>query len=133
MSDNKREYERLRAIWYQKLKDDGFNDVEQDEDNLKSWSTKFVREGTPLALIESKTAYYQMATNFLNEYKFESELEKIIWTYHTEAISYRDIATVLKETKVVKKMDRTTIWQIVQKLKKSMKNMYLSGYSKYNE
>lgn len=129
---NNSEYAKLKALWYKKLKDEGFDDIEQDEDNLKSWSAKFVREGSPLELIESKTAYYQMATNFLNDYDFETELEKIIWTYHSEAISYRNIAKLLKESKVIE-TNRTTIWQIVKRLGESMKKMYLSGYAKHNE
>ena len=121
------EYEKLRAVWYKKLEKEGFVDIESDEDNLKSWSAKFA---TPKSqeLMESKAAYYHMATHFLNDYQFESALEKTILEYHTEAISVRDIAKLLRKKTKVMTLDRNVVWKTVKRLETIMKKMYMSGY-----
>lgn len=121
------EYEKLRAFWYKVLKDDGFEDIEQDEDNLKEWSTRAVRKNEYANTLDSwadKLEYYDLATRFLNEYRFESELERAIWAYHTEGISYRSIARLLRKAKVAK-LNKDSVWRIVAELKLTMKTMYL--------
>lgn len=126
------EYEKLRAIWYKKLDKAGFKDIERDEDNLKSWTATKVNRS--LHSWESKEAYYQMATNFLSDYTFASNTEKLIWEYHAEGISTRDIAKLLKNKVKTMVVSRTTMWATVRRLEKIMKKMYLSGYeNKYNE
>ena len=121
----KSNYELERAIWYKKLKEDGFIDIEQDEDNLKSWSFKLSR-GRRLELGESRQAYYYMASNFINDYQFEDDLEKTIWEYHTNAISVRNIA-ILLQAAGIKRAGRTTVWQIIKRLSAAMKRMYMSS------
>ena len=126
------EYEKLRAIWYKKLEKEGFVDIETDENNLKSWSAKFASKRSQ-DLWQAKEAYYYMATNFLNDYKFESSFEKIVWEYHTNAISIRDIVKLLRKKTKVTPINRTFIWSIVNRLETTMKKMYLSGYTNRDE
>ena len=131
---NKAEYNKIRAVWYKKLKDEGFEDIEQDEDTLKSWSsTHFNKKGFSPEYRMSKIEYYQMATNFLNDYTFESNLDKIIWEYHAEAISTRDIAKLLTAAKIKKKMSHWPVFCVIKRLEEAMKRMYLSGYQKQYE
>lgn len=120
----KSEYELQRAIWYKKLEEDGFRDIEQDEDNLKVWSSKISR-GRRLELGESREAYYHMATRFLNDYQFSSDKEKSIWEYHTNGISARNIALLLQAANI-KRSGRMTIWRNINRLSSFMKNMYMS-------
>ncbi len=126
------EYEKQRDIWYKKLKKEGFDDIESNEDNLKSWSSRFATKRS-VELQQDREAYYTMATTFLNSYAFESPLEKAIWEYHVEAISIKDIAKLLRKAKVRKiagkyKVDHNSVWSVVSKLEKAMKRIYLSGY-----
>jgi len=123
----KTEYEILRDKWYAKLKNKGFVDIEQDEDRLKSWSSKISLYHTSVTW-ESKVAYYNMADNFLRDYKFESNLDKVIWEYHTHAISIRNIVKLLNKTKVIK-TDKSTVGRTIKKMSEAMKKMYLSNYS----
>lgn len=118
------DYSRLREIWYKKLKKSGFKDIEQDEDNLKVWTIGFFKK-QPKEVWEAKRAYYHMADSFLHDYKFETELEKIIWEYHANGLGCRAIATTLKKVKIVKRTNRTAVWEIIKRLRTIMKKMYM--------
>lgn len=133
----KTEYEKLRDKWYKKLskvKDDvypdGFQDIESDEYKLKDWSYKFAAKDA--VLWQAKATYYQMAASFLEEYKFSNKVEQIIWEYHANGIGVRDIARTLNKLRLFK-TNRTTVWQIIQRLKASMYNMYMAKLTEYHE
>jgi len=128
----KTDYQKERAIWYAKLKEDGFEDIEQDEDNLKVWSSYFSRKAQSREFMESKTTYYYLATKFLDEYEFETPLDKSIWTYHEAAVSVRDIAKILAKAKIVD-VSYVTIWKTIERLSFIMKKLYLAGYTEPNE
>lgn len=68
-----------------------------------------------------------MATKFLNDYKFETNRERIIWEYHTEGISVRDIVKLLKKARL-KRVYRRIVWETISKLENTMKKMYMLGY-----
>lgn len=116
------EYDKLRAIWYKKLEDEGFQDIEQDEDNLKLWSSRFAQQRST-KLWESKAAYYYMAGNFLVDYKFASKTEQLIWQQHSDGVSARDIAKELIKSGI--QTNRTTVWQQIKRLESTMKKMYV--------
>jgi hypothetical protein len=118
--------------WYAKLKREGFNDIESDEFNLKEWSNVFFKTHS-IAQIQAKQAYYQMASNFLTEYRFDTPREKIIWEYHSNGISLREIGTILKKAKIEKATNRTDIWKIVKRLKLVMYEMYMAPKKEYHE
>lgn len=118
------DYKKLKKLWYQKLKTSGFEDAESSEHHLKVWSSQFARKKSVLSW-EAKAAYYHMANAFLNAYKFESDLERIIWEYHSNAISVRNITKLLKKVQI--HTNRMTVWRTVNKLENKMKEMYLIG------
>lgn len=120
------DYKKLKSIWDKKLEKSGFVDIETKNGKLKDWSSKFAHKERSLPNTQSKLEYYRMAENFLNEYTFESTMELVIWEYHTNAISARDITKILAKAKIWK-TNRTTIWQIIKNLEDTMKNMYLVG------
>lgn len=126
MSD---EYDKLRAIWYKKLEKSGFQDIESDNYNLKIWSSKFARKESMLSW-EAKAVYYQMAANFLNDYKFKTKREQNIWRYHSEGISCRNIANIFSKIKGIENCsakDRMRVWRVILKLENIMKKMYMIG------
>lgn len=133
----KAEYEKLRDKWYTKLekvKDDvypdGFVDIERDEDTLKVWSSdkfsskRLVQNGS----WQAKATYHSMAERYLSEYPFETRREQIIWEYHTNAVSVRDIVKLLNKVRI--RMKRTSVWEIIKKHKNKMFEMYMSDSAK---
>lgn len=124
MNSKKPDYHKLKKTWYKKLKDSGFNDIEYADGSIPSGLSPNENQNNPLTR-QAITEYYYLATHFLNEHKFNSELEKTIWGYHADGISSRDISELLTKTKVAK-MKRTKIQNIIRILKQKMKAMYLS-------
>lgn len=120
----------LKTIWYKKLKDEGFEDAEPDEHSLKLYhQTIFRRKSvdTHHGGWQAKAAYYQMADQFLVEHEFSSELEKIIWEYHANAVTVRGIADTLNKVRA-DKTNRQAVWRVVRRLETIMKSRYLVGY-----
>jgi hypothetical protein len=121
-------FEKLKEKWYSKLKREGFEDIEKDEDSLKVWSSTIF--GKTKALIQhggwqAKATYYQMASTFLSEYKFDNDRERKIWEKHSEGLSMRDISVSLG-TKRSKTYSRTYVWMVIKKLRIKMFDMYMS-------
>lgn len=115
----------LQKEWYEKLEKSGFQDIEKDEYNFKTvtHASRFSQE-VVARTYEAKSEYYSMCGRFLHEYKFESELERVIFEYHAEAISTRNIAKLLKKVKIIKP-NKDNVSQIIKKLVIKMKKMYL--------
>lgn len=131
-----KDYKTLRDQWYKKLEKAGFEDIEDVKtDMLKSWSSKFTRVDKDThrtraqnSLVErkAKQRYYQLATYFLNDYAFESNLDKIIWEYHTEGISVRDISRLLKKAKVLDITGAGIHKGYIKRLRSIMRKMYIN-------
>lgn len=122
-----KDYKKLRQEWYAKLKAEGFNDIETLNGDLKEFSTSGSRN-IKKVLTQSggwqiKEEYYRLASKFLHEYKFNTKLDGIIWEYHTNGISVRNIAKALVEIKI--RTNRTDVWKAVKRLKIKMFDMYL--------
>lgn len=126
-------YERERIKWYKKLERSGFVDIEYNDDKLKTASTEFTKTKY-LATLDQRVAYYNMATTFLNDHKFDTPLDQTIWEYHTNGISVRDISVLLKKVGI-KKMGKDKVHHVIVKLEDIMKQLYLKwtnsqGYTK---
>lgn len=126
------EFKKLQAKWYKKLEKDGFEDIEQDEDNLKQWaSTYFISRYTNFVgksgkkdkaydatWFTSQIEYYQMAGRFLHEHTFQSPAEKLIWQLHSEGVPNTGIYKEL--IRRGRKMYQDGVNKIVNTLKKQM-------------
>lgn len=123
MDPKSKEFKKLQKTWYAKLKKNGFEDAETDEDHLKVWSTRWARERY-VAEAESRAAYYELANKFLQEHKFSSNLQKVIWEYHSKGVSYRDISKTLKKARI-KKISYTIVWKIIKELRATMQAKYV--------
>lgn len=120
----KSEFQRVQDYWYAKLKDEGFDDIEYQGGSIKSAAPRSIGSMDPI-LREATQEYYYMAHHFLNSYKFESEMERVLWDYHTNGISVRNIARLLKEAGQPK-MKKSTVWNILRELETKMKALYLA-------
>lgn len=118
-------FKELQKLWYKKLEDTGFFDIEAKETTFRSHRYgRGKRHGQySNTWQDSKRYYYDLATSFLNEHEFESPLERVIWEYHANSISTRNIAKILIAAKV--KTNRTTVWLTVKMLRQKMKEKYI--------
>lgn len=130
----KTEYDKLRKLWYKKLADSGFEDIEYNDTDIKKPAVDIHRKidapGSAgnvtrysKVVWEAKTDYYVMAEHFLNDHKFDNELDKIIWSYHCNGISARNIVKLLHDTEVTK-TNRDKVWKTVKALSSIMFELY---------
>jgi hypothetical protein len=128
----KSDFEKLRETWYKKLKESGFEDAENDDYNLKIWSSRFSIRHADASLWQAKEEYYRYAEQFLNEHKFTNSLDKNIWMYHANGVSVRDISDILKKAKIAD-LSKSAIWNIISSLEGAMKRKYLVRKAKPDE
>lgn len=123
-----KEFKTLQSKWYKILKESGFSDIENSKHQLKSesWGNKETYAPARQEWHASKAEYFQLATTFLNNYKFESILEQVIWEYHTNGINIRKIAETLQKAKV-STLKKSAVFNIVARLRNKMKELYVNG------
>jgi hypothetical protein len=85
-----KKFKALKAKWDKKLKNTGFEDVENEDGSLKA-STHPKAISFALRDKEEREAYYGIATQLLHTYTFVDEIEKRIWEMHCEGIAVRHI------------------------------------------
>lgn len=123
---NPQDLQTLKEVWHGKLQRSGFEDIERDELRLKTMSNKFntdmVRRNW-----HAKSEYYSMAGQFLHNYQFKTRLERIIWEYHANGLSIRDIAKILKKVKITS-IKRGAIFKKIKKLTVEMYKMYMPDH-----
>lgn len=117
--------QKLKAKWYKKA---GFDDPESPHFDIEQDEIYFKGRGTSVidyrqAAWESTSEYYYLATMFLQEHKFKSNLERIIWEYHSNGLSVVDIAETLTKVRR-RKLGRMTVWRALKKLELIMKKQY---------
>ncbi len=84
----------LKSEWYAYLCKTGFVDLEANERNLDSKATANLRHLTQFqeGIFEARRSYYQWAKEKLDYSEFRSEKDKLIWEYHSEGLSTREIS-----------------------------------------
>lgn len=92
-----KKFKDLQKLWYKKLKDDGFDDIEKNEYRLKLWHSVHFRDPrrSDPEVVSARHSYYRIAGQFLFDHKFDTLLEKQIWKHHSEGKSIRDIEKLL--------------------------------------
>ncbi len=84
---------KLMEQWKKKLKDSGFEDIELDEQRLKEYhSSRFVSMGEEF---REKQRYYQLASQLLHTYPFQTRISKTVWRMHAGGES---VPTIVKAT-----------------------------------
>lgn len=131
-----KEFQDLKNEWYRKLKDTGFNDLDQDENSLKTWdSSRLTRKIQGQYYVnnkvynEAREEYYRQAGWFLNDYRWGNYLRnpkkffyKEIWTLHSEGISIRNIVKILKLKGI--KISQDPVNRIILNFSKKMFKKY---------
>jgi hypothetical protein len=122
------ELKALQKIWYQKLKESGFDDIEDTNsprEYLKTWhSNYFHHRYTPDTFADNQ-AYYRKASIFYFEHKFKNKTEKQIWRDHADGLSFREIAIRLKDKGV--RANKDSVNKVVSKLVAIMQEFCLEA------
>lgn len=108
----------MQKEWYRKLKDEGFNDIEQDENNLKAWHSHRFKVMYPKEIFQGYEEYYRSAGKFLYDHSFKSILERAIWELHANGMTITNITKTLKERGF--KVFRTQVGDTTNRLAKIM-------------
>jgi len=124
----KKHLEALKSLWYKKLKQKGFDDIEQDEDHLKRWTSSSLKTDG-YQKHEAREEYYRLAGQFAHEHTFSSKQEKFMWQKHAEGATIKEII-VLANRRGMKTEEGTKIYkrfvhEIIQRLAKIMVNKCL--------
>lgn len=121
--DQKPQFEALKAKWYKKLQKSGFDDIENDYGELKTYSgSKLGDASNVLVKVQARQEYYRLAGHFLHDYKFESKLHRLIWELHSTGVAGKPIAKILRAKRF--KTNYITVFQVINDLKAKMLKMY---------
>jgi len=117
------EFKAMEQEWYQKLKEDGFEDIEDTSRKdmpLKTWhSIKFKLKDSKTRM--HKQTYYEDAKELLLTYKFKNETHKTIWSLHCEGLSSRDIEVKLAVLAELKRIKYRAIAYFINEIAKTIK------------
>jgi hypothetical protein len=108
------EFIKLQTLWYEKLKQSGFQDLETSRGFLKDWPSQRLRRDYTPERFQEKLNYYRFASQLLWEFKFKTKLEKKIWELHTEGKSMREISFQVRTHK--NKMNHNKVRKVINKL-----------------
>lgn len=121
-------YQELKEVWYKKLAKSGFVDVESNEFIIKQpASSAFNRTSAISRDWQDRIEYSSMAGQFLHSHSFKNELEKVLWEYHANGLSIREIATVFKKAKL-HYSTRDKVFRALKPLIAKMLQKYVIGY-----
>lgn len=86
-----------KKIWYQKLKEGGFVDVEKNENKLHLYESVYFYDPRRMLpeVIEARQNYYRLAGQFFNTHPFKNAFDRKVWGMYSEGLAIRDIATKL--------------------------------------
>lgn len=95
------ELRKLQALWYRKLKESGFEDLEIVAPNGNLYD--LLKGGSSFNKHRIKAAndyeYYRAAGMFLWDHAWTSNRHREIWMMHCEGVCQREIAIALKSTR----------------------------------
>lgn len=94
-----KDFKKLQSEYYGKLKESGFEDIEEIDsprELLKSWHDSYFTARHDAEEFSEVAQYYNAADSILNNYDFESPIDKAIWEKHSVGLSIRKIANELE-------------------------------------
>ena len=123
-----KDFAKLQKIWYKKLADSGFQEIEANNGGQLKWSSSSQSARnlarTSLVSQDNKRQYYRLAGFFLHEYAFDSQTDKFIWSKHAEGVSVRNISALLKSMGMKTYTSSASVCRIIDRLKKEMFKKY---------
>jgi hypothetical protein len=118
------EFKELQKHWYQRLKDDGFKDIEyvyHNESSVIRRSKEVYRRCTDATDIQTKEDYFRLLSQSVNndETIFRSEVDKYVLTRYSEGARTTAIVQELKALGMSR--DRRNVLRIIRKYEKEWK------------
>lgn len=108
----------LTDEWNKKLKESGFKDIEGPENTLVYYSSYPLLKWGAVRYV-ARESYFQLAGQFLHDFRFKSELDRLIWECHSDGQTVREIAAKLKDRYNLK-VGRDKVNLTVRRLSKVM-------------
>lgn len=115
---------QLKALWYKKLKDTGFKDIETFSGYIKDWPSQRIQRDFSPEKIQERQEYFRAASQLYWEHEFDSVLEKSIWQLHCEGKSYREISETLRNSR--NKLNKDKVQITISKLSKLAHSMVMN-------
>jgi hypothetical protein len=115
-------FKQLQELWYRKLENTGFQDLEKNEFEFKKPYLSVIDKRVH-GRWKEQLEYYLMAGKFLHDYKFKTTRERNIWTYHANGLTVKSIVELLGKVRI--KTNRGRVQRTIYRLAKIMKKMYL--------
>lgn len=117
------EFKELEAVWYQKLKDAGFEDAEdttRPHRPLITWENSRVAASAGKWVAEQTHEYYRSASSeeFVANYPFKKPLHKLIWLLHSSGMDIRTIADVVSPC--VDALKPTTVSLVIHEIARTL-------------
>lgn len=112
------EFKALKKKWDEKLKASEFEDIEQEDGNLKAWSNSFYCDEASEIVRQAKEEYYRLAAHVLYEYPFKTKRDRFIWEQHSNGVSVRDISKALRKKRIF--YDKNKVHAVIQVIAKEM-------------
>ncbi len=86
---------QLQDKWKQKLKDSGFEDIEQEDGNLVSWHSMYYMLRYTSAEFAEKQEYYRLARHYLEAWPFDTDRQRRVWELMELGKTYGEIAKII--------------------------------------
>lgn len=88
----------LQKAWYQRLKDDGFSDIEHPSGtSLKRPTGADSKYRQDTTTREGKEAYFRLMAHLVNQEKFVKEIDQVVMTLHANGAKIVDIQSALEK------------------------------------
>lgn len=109
------EFRRLQREYYNKLKSEGFRDIENEHGQLidhQSAADFSQRASFKTGYVEITQEYYTWASSMIEHGRFVTRLDHHIWTLHSEGKSSREIQaeTAIEQTWVCRKIKKIRMY-----------------------
>lgn len=118
MSCPSRPSKALERLWYDKLKKEGFEDIENTTKRdrpLETWHRSKFGDLDPV-LCEARRTYYDAALSLLHHHPFDKPIERAIWEMHANGLSKREIEAEIAKSDFKKKYKRESILNIIKRI-----------------
>lgn len=109
----------LQKIWYKKLHDSGFEDIEWGSPN-SGFLTWVPKPDSPEELASRQT-YYRMCERYLMNFKSLRGPDRFIWKLHSQGATYGEIQKAYNKTYKPKLSIYTIYYRVQEILKKARK------------
>lgn len=119
------DFKKLQKEWYAKLKESGFKDIENPDDqdaplNSIEGSSEFSKRIARWSK-DLRREYFRDAESFLETGFFDSQKEEMIWRLHSTGISIRKTIRFLSEAGFKKPLSFWYVREVIVKYKQRMR------------